>query len=220
MSAPVDYTLRFRPRNFPEKLIERHLRGEVHLAELLEADIDASLVLRLRMVLARAGSPDVPRFDDLCAALREASLVTHDTGEANEAVLRYAARRDENVANATFRAYEIMIEMGGCYSPATLPPFVRNLGPYRIKLLMQDRALLALGPPEAPRFPAAQFRETGHLVRGIDRVALALGERTPAFIFMFLMTPNDELGGDRPMEALNRSDVEPVLRAARHAVFV
>jgi hypothetical protein len=202
--------------SFAERLISRHLSGDVSLGELLDCEIDAGHVafLRMRCIRPTTSSSLTDRLDDLCSALRELSLSRGGTQD------RYAKHREHVIETEVIQMYETLLATGGCFSRATLPLASRRLKPDALGRRINDRSIIAIGHLDAPRFPAIQFLPDGHVAHGIDRVADALQEREPAFIFNFLTTPSVDLGGVEPMVLLKASHLDPVLRAASTSVFI
>jgi hypothetical protein len=67
------------------------------------------------------------------------------------------------------------------------------------------------------RYPMAQFdgaSEDG-VVRGLERVLAAIDDEGGWMRLAFLLSPEERLGGERPLDALRRGEVEAVGRAAR-----
>lgn len=73
-----------------------------------------------------------------------------------------------------------------------------------------------LGIPVAGGFvyPIWQFAD-GETVEGLEEVLVALAEHDAWMKLVFFLNHNQALGGKRPLDALRRGRVEPVLRAAR-----
>jgi hypothetical protein len=53
------------------------------------------------------------------------------------------------------------------------------------------------------------------VVRGLERVLAAIDDEGGWMRLAFLLSPEERLGGERPLDALRRGEVEAVERAAR-----
>jgi len=87
-----------------------------------------------------------------------------------------------------------------------------RLGMSRAAVEQRWRAgqLLAVPGEAGPGYPARQF-EAGDVVPGLADVLTWFGRERPWGALAFLLTPDDQLGGLAPLEALKRRD--PALTA-------
>lgn len=78
------------------------------------------------------------------------------------------------------------------------------------------RLVCVPGPEDLPSvlYPAFQFTETG-VLDGIDALGAALEPAGHWSRLAWLLGPDHELGGDRPLDALRRGEVDRVMAAAR-----
>jgi hypothetical protein len=63
-------------------------------------------------------------------------------------------------------------------------------------------------------YPSWQFTPEG-VLPGIEQVLIALSDHDPWMRLAFMLNANTALGGQTPLDELQRRNVEPVLRAAR-----
>ena len=126
--------------------------------------------------------------------------------------------RDDPLAAARLRGVQAKLDLleraGGALQPREVATLLRMS---RQAVGKRRMAGALLGVPTGRRgyeYPACQFVESG-VVDGLAEVLSALeGDLDPWMRLAFLMTPNDSLGGELPMDVLRRGDRDAVVRAA------
>jgi len=88
--------------------------------------------------------------------------------------------------------------------------------PRAIDMRIDEGSLLALPRPGGRRwFPKLQFRDDGGVIAGLREVQEALGYANPYAVLNFLVSLDDRLGDERPIDVLRRGDLARVLESAR-----
>jgi len=127
--------------------------------------------------------------------------------------------RNDPLAAARLRGLQMKLDIleraGGALQPREVAVLLRMS---RQAVGKRRMAGTLLGVPTGRRgyeYPACQFVDGG-VVGGLAEVLSAFDEDVdPWMRLAFLMTANDSLGGELPMDALRRGEVNAVARAAR-----
>jgi len=127
--------------------------------------------------------------------------------------------RNDPLAAARLRGLQMKLDLleraGGALQPREVAVLLRMS---RQAVGKRRMAGTLLGVPTGRRgyeYPACQFVDGG-VVGGLAEVLSAFDEDVdPWMRLAFLMTANDSLGGELPMDALRRGEVNAVARAAR-----
>lgn len=123
------------------------------------------------------------------------------------AVLRGIAYAEEDLKAA-----------GGTYEVDDVRALLRGVSRQAVDKKVADGTLLAVpGPNGRRRFPAAQFTEDGSPINGLREVSAALGFSSRWAVLNFLVNAHDLLGGERPVDALRRGEVDRVVEAAERS---
>ena len=127
--------------------------------------------------------------------------------------------RNDPLTAARLRGLQMKLDLleraGGALQPREVAVLLRMS---RQAVGKRRMAGTLLGVPTGRRgyeYPACQFVDGG-VVGGLAEVLSAFDEDVdPWMRLAFLMTANDSLGGELPMDALRRGEVNAVARAAR-----
>jgi hypothetical protein len=120
-----------------------------------------------------------------------------------------AILRGRKFAQADLRA------AGGAFDIEQVRRLLHGVSRQAVDKRVNEGSLLAVpGPSNRRRFPAAQFTDDGSVVEGLKAVRDTLGYTSPWALLNFLVNPQDELGGDKPIDRLRAGEVEYVVASA------
>lgn len=129
-----------------------------------------------------------------------------------------ALRTEEPLAPARLRGIRMREQLLGAEGGALGAPALAGLlGITRQAVDKRRRAGKLLAVPAGARrwlYPSWQVVD-GASLAGLEETLGALGEWSPWARLGFLLGENRRLGGDRPLDALRRGEVDRVVRAAR-----
>ncbi|MFC3695589.1 hypothetical protein [Chenggangzhangella methanolivorans] len=109
-----------------------------------------------------------------------------------------------------------LAESGGAFSLAEVQKVLGGLSRQSVDKKVKEGGLLAVpGPGNRRRYPTVQFDANGEVVGGLKEVQAALPTRNAWAILNFLINPQDGLGGETPISALQAGKVDSVVAAAR-----
>ena len=122
-------------------------------------------------------------------------------------------------ARALLRGIEIarqdLRESGGAFDLAQVTALL-GISRQAVDKKVKDDALLAVpGPNGQRRYPVVQFTQEG-VVQGLKQTFAALPGASGWFRLNFLVNPEPRLGNVRPIELLQKGQVDIVVEAARH----
>jgi hypothetical protein len=104
---------------------------------------------------------------------------------------------------------------GGAFDIDQVRRLLHGVSRQAVDKRVNEGSLLAVpGPSNRRRFPAAQFTDDGSVVEGLKAVRDTLGYTSPWALLNFLVNPQDELGGDKPIDRLRAGEVESVVASA------
>lgn len=158
---------------------------------------------------------DLVNFTELMARKR----VRNRLESAKAAVIGKDAYQPDARARAILRgkahAEADLKAAGGAFGVDDVRKILNGVTRQAIDKRVNDGALLAVpGPSGHRRFPTVQFNTDGTLVAGLKEVQKALGFSSPWAVLNFLVNANDQLGGNRPIDAMRQGEVARVVSAA------
>lgn len=160
-----------------------------------------------RLALARArdaGSPSVATPDGLSAA----------SGGEPAAVDPLARAR---AAGSEVRRRLLEAEGGVC--PGAELAQLLGVSPRNVEDMRRARKLIAVRTPEGEwLYPVWQVRD-GRVLEGIERLVAIMWEDADLMRLGFVLSPNDALWQQRPLDLLRRGEIAPVLEAAELATI-
>jgi hypothetical protein len=108
-------------------------------------------------------------------------------------------------------------ESGGSFSLQDIETLL-GISRQAIDKKVADDALFAVpGPHGRRRYPVVQFTDKtdDRIVPGLQKVLKSLPSTNGWFRLNFLLTPDDHLGGQRPIDLLMEDNIDPVVAAAK-----
>ena len=109
---------------------------------------------------------------------------------------------------------QLLKETGGAFSLEQVQGLL-GITRQAIDKKVKDLSLLAVpGPSNHRYFPAVQFSDSGAPLPGLKEVRAKLVLHNPFAILDFLVSPNDLLGGQNPIDLLRGGQKDLVVRAA------
>lgn len=140
-------------------------------------------------------------------AWRSVRQEVFEPGARARAILRGIAHAEADLEDA-----------GGAFDIDQVRTLLRGVSRQAVDKRVNEGALLAVpGPSGRRRFPALQFQDDGAVVAGLKEIQVALGFASAWSVLNFLVNAHDMLGGDRPIDALRRGEVDIVAQAARQS---
>jgi hypothetical protein len=123
-------------------------------------------------------------------------------------------------ARAVLRGVEIaeadLARAGGAFDLGQAQRIMHGVSRQRIDRRVQEGSLLAVpGPSNRRRYPTVQFNADGTVVQGLKEIQAALDYSSPWAILNFLISPDDLLAGEAPIDLLRRGQVARVVESAR-----
>lgn len=107
-------------------------------------------------------------------------------------------------------------DAGGAYDLEQVRVLLHDVSRQAIDKRVKEGSLLAVpGPSNRRRFPTAQFADDGAVIEGLKEVQETLGYSSPWAVLNFLVNPDDNLDGERPIDVLRRGELDRVLESAR-----
>lgn len=129
----------------------------------------------------------------------------YDTGSRGAALLRGREQLET-----------LLTSSGGTFDQEQVQTMLYGISRQAVDKRVRDGSLLAVpGPNGARRYPVCQFGADGSLIKGLKEMQAALPVRGPWSAFLFLMQPQDGLGGRKPLDALRDGDMALVIAAAK-----
>lgn len=155
----------------------------------------------------RGGRPQSTVSEATAAARRSVRQEAFEPGARARAILRGIAHAEADLEDA-----------GGAFDIEQVRTLLRGVSRQAVDKRVNEGAMLAVpGPSGRRRFPAIQFQDDGAVVAGLKEVQAALGYASAWSVLNFLVNAHDLLGGDRPIDALRRGEVDRVEEAARQS---
>ena len=108
-------------------------------------------------------------------------------------------------------------ESGGSFSLQDVETLL-GISRQAIDKKVDDDALFAVsGPHGRRRYPVVQFTDKtdDRIIPGLQKVLKSLPSTNGWFRLNFLITPDDHLGGQRPIDLLMEDNIDPVVAAAK-----
>lgn len=110
-------------------------------------------------------------------------------------------------------------EAGGAVGAAEVGEILGGISRQAVDARRKKGRLLAIGNTGGRRgwrYPLCQFDESSEdgVVRGLDGVIAAVEDPSGWMVLAFLLSPEERLGDERPLDVLRRGEVEGVQKAA------
>ncbi len=148
--------------------------------------------------------------------------VADSVANSHEAVAKVGkgAFEPDARARAVLRGIEIaeadLVGAGGAFDLGQAQRILHGISRQRIDRRVQEGSLLAVpGPSNRRRYPTVQFNADGTVVQGLKEVQSALDYSSQWAVLNFLISPDDLLAGETPIDLLRRGEVARVVESAR-----
>jgi hypothetical protein len=162
--------------------------------------------------LRRAGGDRITRY----------RRVADSAANSHEAVAKVGkgAFEPDARARAVLRGVEIaeadLARAGGAFDLGQVQRIMHGISRQRVDRRVQEGSLLAVpGPSNRRRYPTVQFNADGTVVAGLKEVQSALDYSSQWAVLNFLISPDDLLAGETPIDLLRRGEVARVVESAR-----
>lgn len=131
-----------------------------------------------------------------------------ETRSPSDASARAIARGRECVV-------QDLLDAGGTYDLNEVLSVLRPMSLEELNRLVEEGAILAVpGPNNKPRFPKMQFNPDGTIIQGLRAVSEAFPSRSPSALINFLVNPQTDLGGAKPIDRVRAGAVAEVVSIA------
>jgi transcriptional regulator with XRE-family HTH domain len=227
LEVPISF-FESTPRPRPRKRSVKRGRGEEHVITVPGGELRVAVTLnpaanaflkRSMAALLRIARTD--REDKL----NEAMTAPTDVGAvaralSNSEVIGAGVTELDPLAPLIARGVEdkqnLIREAGGLLSASEVAK-ARGITPQAVYKQRRARKLLSVTHGGEEKFPAVQFTKDGEPIPGLPVVLQTVGLAGPWGTLDFLLTPDDELDGLSPVEALKKypEKLEQVVRLAR-----
>jgi len=162
--------------------------------------------------LRKAGGGRITRYRRVATSAQSSDETTAKVGKD--------AFEPDARARAVLRGIEIaeadLARAGGAFNLGQVQKIMHGISRQRIERRVQEGSLLAVpGPSNRRRYPTVQFNADGTVVQGLKELQSALDYSSPWAVLNFLISPDDLLAGEAPIDLLRRGEVASVIESAR-----
>lgn len=208
-------------RSLPPGALDHLAHVELRTPEL--PWLELSVMQRaMRAVTASFDAFDQEKLSELAAGETDAEVLL---GLASSSLLVEALEEKDPLAGARLRGIEeqmrLLDEAGGALGATEAGEILGGISRQAVDARRKKGRLLAVATGRHGwRYPRCQFAPEGtrdKVVRGLDKVLAAIEDDLGGWMRLaFLLSPEERLGGRRPLDLLKESgEVDAVERAAR-----